>query len=292
MTLPSLPPEKQELLDTIVRMLAAVPGVRAVALGGSYARGRQRAGSDLDVAMYYRESAPFRIDDIRAVAAHISAQGAPDVTDFYGWGAWVNGGAWIHTAAGKVDFLYRNLDQVQRTISEAIEGKTRHDYEQQPAFGFYSVIYLAETQVCCPLHDPDGELAGLKRQVAGYPPRLKERTVAGSLWMAEFSLVHADGYAARGDVYATSGALTRTSACLTQVLFALNETYFMNDKTALAEIAGFALAPAEYGARLSAILGHTGHSPTELAAATAALRGLWAEVVALTGGSYQPAFKI
>jgi hypothetical protein len=290
--LPTVPSEKLALLQAIVSALSPVPGVRAVALGGSYARGTQRPGSDLDVAMYYHESDPFRIEDIRAVAAQISAQGAPEVTDFYGWGAWVNGGAWIHTAVSKVDFLYRNIDQVQRTIDEAHQGMMRHDYDQQPAFGFYSVIYLAETRVCLPLYDPAGELARLKEQVAVYPARLKEKTIARDLWAAEFTLLHCDGYAAKGDVYATAGGLARVSGYLTQALFALNETYFMTDKTAMAEIGGFALAPGDYAARLSTVLAQLGQTPQELTAATRGLRELWSEVVGLSGGSYQPAFRI
>jgi hypothetical protein len=77
-----------------------------------------------------------------------------EVTGFYVWGAWVNGGGWIHTPSVKVDFLYRNLDQVQRTINEAEQGSIQHDFDQQPAYGFYSVIYLAETKICLPLYDP------------------------------------------------------------------------------------------------------------------------------------------
>jgi predicted nucleotidyltransferase len=289
---PSLSPEKQALLERIVGLLANVDGVRAVVLGGSYARGTQNAGSDLDVAMYYREDAPFRIEDIRAIAAQLAAGSAPDVTGFYGWGPWVNGGAWIHTPVCKVDFLYRNLGQVQRTITEACQGITQHDYDQQPAFGFYSVIYLAETRVCLPLYDPAGELARLKAQVAVYPPQLKEKGVASSLWAAEFALIHCAGYAAKGDVYATCGSLARASAALTQALFALNETYFMTDKTALAELRGFSRVPPAYTARLSGVLAAPGQTPAELSAATEALRGLWSEVVALTGGSYRPAFNL
>ncbi len=292
MTGMDLPSDKQALLDAITARLAGVEGVQAVGLGGSYARGTQRPGSDLDIAIYYTEIKPFLIKDIQIVADEISVQGPPQVTDFYGWGAWVNGGAWIQTAAGKVDFLYRNLEQVQRTIQEAQQGITRHDYDQQPAYGFYSVIYLAETKVCVPLHDPAGHLAGLKAQVAVYPARLKERLTASSLWLAEFSLVHAAGYAANGDVYATAGALGRASAYMTQALFSLNETYFMNDKTALKELAEFALLPSGYVKRLAGILGRVGQSAAELGKSTLALRGLWQEVVELTGGTYKPAFKL
>lgn len=60
----TLPPEKQAILDAITARLAAVPGVVAIVLGGSYARGTARPDSDLDVAMYYAEQSPFKIDGI------------------------------------------------------------------------------------------------------------------------------------------------------------------------------------------------------------------------------------
>ncbi|RPJ49603.1 MAG: DUF4037 domain-containing protein [Chloroflexi bacterium] len=213
------------------------------------------------------------------------------MTDFYGWGPWVNGGGWIHTPAGKVDFLYRNLEQVERAIADARQGITHHDFNQQPAFGFYSVIYLAETRICLPLHDPRGHIARLKEQVAEYPPRLKEKTIADTLWMAEFSLLHADGYAAAGNVYALAGALARVSSYLTQALFALNESYFMSDKTAVQEISAFPLCPEDYVERLSAVLAHPGRTEAELREAVRAMRALWSDVVSLTGGTYRPAFR-
>jgi len=288
----NIPPEKQQLLDEIVQRLSAVRGVRAVVLGGSYARGRQRPGSDLDIGLYYADAAPFAIEDIRQVARDFSGAGEPTVTGLYGWGEWVNGGAWVHNPVSKVDFLYRSLDHVQRTIDEARQGVMRLDFNQQPAYGFYSVIYLGETHICQPLYDPEGLIAQMKALVTPYPPLLKEKTVAGYLWMAEFSLLHAAGYAASGDVYTTSGALTRTAAFLTQVLFALNETYFMNDKTAIKEIAAFPLVPAGYGEHLSEVLANLGRSSEQLQEAVRAMQRVWSSVVELTGGSYRPAFRM
>ena len=214
------------------------------------------------------------------------------MTDFYGWGAWVNGGGWIHAPESKVDFLYRSLEQVERTIQEARQGITHHDFDQQPAYGFYSVTYLAETKVCLPLYDPHWHIERLKRLVADYPPLLQQKMTPGALWMAEFSLLHADGYATAGNVYATAGALTRVASFLTQALFAINETYFMSDKTAVQEIAGFPRLPPGYLERLSAILARPGQDAAELQASVQALRGLWSEVVRLTEGSYRPAFRL
>ncbi|MEZ4711402.1 MAG: nucleotidyltransferase domain-containing protein [Caldilineaceae bacterium] len=149
--LPNLPKYKHLLLERLVDQLMQIPSMVAIVLGGSYASGAQHAQSDMDIGLYYDEASPFAVADIQRVAAEISVDGAATVTDFYEWGAWVNGGAWIETPARKVDFLYRNLAQVQRTISEAQQGIVHHDYDQQPTYGFYSVIYLAETQICIPL---------------------------------------------------------------------------------------------------------------------------------------------
>ncbi len=287
-----LPPPKQQLLERARSLLSAIPGVQAVVLGGSYARGSARPNSDLDLGIYYSEAAPFAIADIQQAAATLSGQADQAVTGFYGWGAWVNGGGWLHTPLSKMDFLYRNLEQVERTIQAAQQGILQHDFEQQPAYGFYSVIYLAETKVCLPLYDPKGHIERLKAQVASYPPLLKQKMVSGMLWMAEFSLLHADAYAAAGNVYAAVGTLTRVASFLTQALFALNETYFMSDKTAMQEMATFPLLPPGYLERLSGLLGQAGQTPAELQASVEELRKLWAEVVGLSEGSYHPAFKI
>lgn len=290
--LTQIPEPKRALLEELTARLSAIPGMAAVVLGGSYASGTQHTGSDMDIGLYYHEARPFSIADIRRTARGISAGGEPTVTGFYEWGAWVNGGAWIHTAQGKVDFLYRNLEHVQRTISDAQQGITHHDYDQQPAYGFYSVIYLAETQICIPLYDPDGQIAGLKRQAAVYPPELKHKTVADTLWGAEFTLLHAQGFAAQGDVYNTVGCLTRAAANLTQALFALNERYFMRDKEVMQTMASFPILPEGYIEQINQILASPGSTTGELARSVSALGQAWRSAAALAGDLYQPKFQL
>ena len=293
-----LPPNKQHLLDQVVTQLSALPGMAAIVLGGSYASGTAHAASDMDIGLYYHEAQPFDIEQVRRLAGELAQGDEPGragsftVTGFYEWGAWVNGGAWIHHPVCKVDFLYRNLDQVKRTIDDANRGILHQDYAQQPAYGFYSVIYLAETQVCLPLYDPQGLIAALKAQVAVYPPEMKERIVLDSLWSAEFTLLHGRGFAEKGDVYNTVGCLTRAAANLTQVLFALNETYFIRDKQVMQVIAGFPLVPGGYVEQVTGILAHPGSTPADLTSSIEQMHAAWHSVVALTNGLYQPKFQV
>jgi predicted nucleotidyltransferase len=288
----NVPDEKQLLLRQLVAELRRIPGVCAVVLGGSYARGVERPGSDLDVGLYYQTAAPFAIESVRQAARLVAEQSEPVVTSFYEWGPWVNGGAWIYTRAGKVDFLYRNIDQVQQTITDAQNGIMQHDYSQQPAYGFYSVIYLAETAFCVSLWDDQGVVARLKAQVTPYPPKLQQRVIADHLWSGEFSLLHARDFAAAGDLYNTVGCLTRVAASLTQVLFALNERYFISDKKAMQTIATFSQQPADYPTRLAQTLAQLGEDAATLGQAVARLTALWQEVAALAGERYQPRFQL
>lgn len=287
------PEAKRLLLSTIVDMLRAVPHVAAIALGGSHASGLARPDSDLDIGIYYRTASPFSIDAIRRVAEALATPGSvPVVTDPYGWGPWVNGGAWIRTPVCKVDFLYRSLDQLETVIAEGSKGVWRHDYDQQPPFGFRSVIYFGEAASAIPLHDPDGELVRLKQSVAVYPEPLRERIVAESLWNAEFTLHQSRGFAASADVVHTAACFARVAHFLIQALFAMNRRYFVNDKHALRLIDSFPLSPREFAARLSAVLAHPGAAPESLHASIDGLHALWSETTALSDHSYTPRFSL
>jgi predicted nucleotidyltransferase len=164
-----IPAQKLRTLNAIAEEFQNVSNVVAVVLGGSYAHGLARPDSDIDIGIYYREASPFSVAQVRSVTERFCTVGSvPIVTGPYEWGRWVNGGAWIQTPVGKVDILYRNLDQVQRVVEEGRQGIRHNDYDQQPPYGFRSVVYFGETFICVPLHDPEGEIARLKKSVTNY----------------------------------------------------------------------------------------------------------------------------
>jgi hypothetical protein len=283
-----LPEDKRAAVAAIVAQLAALPGVKAVVLGGSYARGVAGPRSDVDLGLYYAKGDPFRIDDVRRVAESAATR-APVVTDFYEWGPWVNGGAWLDTAAGRVDFLYREIEHVERVIAAAGRGEIEWHFAQQPPFGFRSVIYLAETAVCLPLHDPGGSVARLKASVATYPEALRTAIVRSSLWSAEFTVANGEKMAAAGDVYSAAGCATRALCELTQVLFALNRVYFIADKGALEAIESMPLRPTGYAADARAVLAAVATDPV---AAMARLGTVVRRIVELAGDLYAARFEL
>src|SRR5690349_18015046 len=97
-------------------------------LGGSYARGRARPGSDIDLYLFYSEAAPFSVQAVRELAEAINDTPGPVVADFYGWGPWVNGGAWLTVGGQRVDFVYRNLEHLGRVIAGAEAGRYEVDH--------------------------------------------------------------------------------------------------------------------------------------------------------------------
>jgi predicted nucleotidyltransferase len=54
----NLPEPKQTLLNELTARLIEIPGLAALALGGSYAGGTAHAASDLDLGLYYKEEKP------------------------------------------------------------------------------------------------------------------------------------------------------------------------------------------------------------------------------------------
>jgi predicted nucleotidyltransferase len=288
-----LSPKQRELVASLAKQLGAVPGMKAVVLAGSHARGRAEPGSDIDLGLFYSDAAPFSLQTLRELANGINDTASPVVTDFYGWGPWVNGGAWLTIGGQRVDFIYRSLEQVERVIAEAEAGRYEIHYLQQPPFGFFSGTYLGEIAVCIPLFDSDTRLDGLKCRVATYPEALRRTVVQDYLFMAEFTLTaFAPKVAARSDVYGTAACLTRAVNELGLALFALNRTYPINDKTALAEIAEFERAPREFGPRVQKTLGHLGTSARELGAAIETIAQLLRETIELAVGLYQPRFAL
>jgi predicted nucleotidyltransferase len=283
--------QQSELVSSLVKSLGATTGMMAVVLGGSHARGCALPGSDIDLYLHYSEAAPFSTAAIRELARTLNDTPEPVVTAFYDWGPWVNGGAWLTIGGQRVDFLYRNLEHMDRVIAEAEAG--RYELAQQSPFGFFSGAYLGEIAVGIPLFDAEARVQVLKRRVANYPEALRRAVVQDCLWQAEMSLTaFAPKFAHRAGAFGAAASLSRAVHQLLMVLFALNRKYLVDDKTALAEVTGFEHAPAEFAGRVQQTLGHLGNSDEELDTAIVSITQLFQETVALADGLYESRFRL
>lgn len=201
-------------VSTIVEQLGRVRGVKAIALGGSRARGLARADSDWDFGVYYRGE--IDVEAIRALGypGHVTEPGA--------WGRIVNGGAWLEVERERVDVLYRDLDVVEHWLAEADVGRFEIDRVGGHVAGL-------------PTYTLVGELA-LGTVLRGVLPRpsysMLLRRAAPPVWEgdAAFSLLVAEQQAARGDAAACAGLLARAVLAVAHARLAARGAWALNEK--------------------------------------------------------------
>lgn len=129
--------DDQPFLEWLSDELAGLPGVVAVALGGSRARDAARADSDWDLAVYYRQG--FDPDALRAKGWE------GDVADIGGWGGGVmNGGGWLTIDDRRVDVHYRDLGEVEHWCAEAESGRFDKEILLFYVAGIPTYVVMAE----------------------------------------------------------------------------------------------------------------------------------------------------
>lgn len=262
----------EAIIARVADAFAHAPGVLAISLGGSRARGWHHPGSDIDIGLYYAGSAA-RLDPraLSPIAQSLDDQRRPDLASPHGgWGQWMDGGAWLTIDGVAVDLIYRDLDRVGAVIDEALKGQFQIAYHFGHPHGFVSAAYAGETAICRPLHDPDACLDALKARLAPFPEALRQTLMHRFLDEAGFTLPLLAKAEARGDAAYAAGLAFRIVACLVQVLFARNREWLINEKGAPERIETFAQHPDSF-ARRAASLDH------------ASLAALLAETAALTG---------
>jgi len=231
------------ILGPLISRLIGVPGVAAIALGGSRARGTAAATSDTDIGLYYREGAEPRAVDIReATRGLIDNPDLATITEVGEWERWIVGGAWLKVGGMRVDLLYRCVDAVRTVICDCRAGRVTMDYQPGHPHGFCSAIWMGEVALSVPLHDPRGVVSRLKAQTTPYPEALADALVATFAWEVSFSIENGRSAAARGDETYLAGCAFRALCCVAQVLFAVNRRYLINEKAALIEASALPVA--------------------------------------------------
>ncbi|WP_406500667.1 nucleotidyltransferase domain-containing protein [Streptomyces sp. NBC_00846] len=230
--------------------LGALPGIRAVVLGGSRARGTHRPDSDWDLGLYYRGT-----PDLAALTALASeVQGSPaEVAGPGSWGPWVDGGAWLRVDGVPVDWILRDLDRVEAVWADCREGRYEVGVQPGHPLGFWSPAYPGEVALGRVLADPRGELTALQRETRTYPEPLRT-ALAEAAWEAGFSVDAARKSAPTGDTLHVALCLSRAFGILAQSLHAHHRTWCLNEKGASAAAATLPDTPVGFAGRIDSTL--------------------------------------
>ncbi|MDN0194897.1 nucleotidyltransferase domain-containing protein [Streptomyces sp. S.PNR 29] len=210
-------------LDTTADRLAALPTVRAVALGGSRAQGTHGPGSDWDLAVYYR--GPFDPADLRALGWE------GEVSEVGGWGGGVfNGGGWLTIDGRRVDVHYRDLEVVEHELAQAEQGRFRIEPLMFHLAGIPTYLIVAELAINEVLR---GELPR-----PAYPEALRRTAPERWYGMATATLAYAKaGHAPKGALTQVAGAIALAATQTAHAVLAARGEWVTNDK-GLVERAG------------------------------------------------------
>jgi predicted nucleotidyltransferase len=207
-----------DVAQELAPRLAAMPGVLAVTLGGSRARGEHRFDSDWDFGVYYRGGFDARELGGLGYPGHVAQPGE--------WGRLANGGAWLSVQGRAVDVLLRDLDQIERWWADA-----RH--------GLFEIDNVEGHLAGLPTYTPVGEIA-LGQLLFGelppvtYPDRLREVAAQRWRWNSAFSLEFADQYLQRNNKTLAAGMISRATAQAAHSVLASRGEWILNEKRLVA----------------------------------------------------------
>lgn len=245
----------QNILNEIIKELNGIPGIVGIVLGGSRARGTNHATSDIDIGIYYDESADFNVNDVSRVATKLDDEHRENlVTSLGEWGAWINGGGWIIVHGFHVDLIFRDVKRVEQIIDECLLGNVSTHYHTGHPHAYLNVMYMGEVSICKILDDKTNRIAKLKSKTIPYPKPLRDAIIGYFMFEASFSLMFAKDNVDKDDISYVTGHCYRTISCLNQVIFAMNEEYCINEKKAVRMIDGFDIKPQGYKKRIDKII--------------------------------------
>ncbi|BDZ50767.1 hypothetical protein GCM10025867_30080 [Frondihabitans sucicola] len=204
-------------VDVVADTLFGLPGVEAVALGGSRAEGVNRPDSDWDIAIYYRSG--FDPESVRGIGwpGHLS--------DLGGWGRVFNGGGKVTVGDQLIDIHYRDLGLVDEIHDTAVRGEFTIEPLLFHQAGLPSYILLAEL--------------GINQTLRGalpcwdYPAVLQK--TAPLIWWdhSRHTLDYADSHARHGRVAQCAGLLSEAACHAAHAILAHRGVWVTNEKRLL-----------------------------------------------------------
>lgn len=250
--------EIKAILDKIVAALSSVPGVQAIALGGSRARGTHSPASDIDIGIYY-DGSTLDIGALTKAAQAVDDEHRENlIAPPGGWGKWVNGGGWLSVDGCSVDFILRDSARVETIIEEGRKGIVTPHYQAGHPHAYINVMYIGELAIGKMLWETGSHVSAMKRTAEHYPVELQKALIHLFSFEAELSLWLAESSMDKDDVYYVTAHVVRSISAINQVLFAVNREYCLNEKKAVKMIDTFAIHPDAYKSKVEAVFATIG----------------------------------
>lgn len=228
-----------DLIATMTPIIAdlAENGLGAVALAGSRGKGRSDQQSDYDFRVY--------ADAYRGPDIYQTAQWKRFEDAMHEWTAqgFRMDGVWMRSYAG-----------VNRDLDAWLAGTAVPKTFEWTIWGYHLPTDLANQRIA---YDPDGVLAGWKRQLAVYPEALRASMLNQyrevlQYWASDY---HYESKVTRRDLVFLVGLTGKLANAILQVVFALNRSYFPGDGWNLPMAAELERLPPDFVSRMTAILG-------------------------------------
>ncbi|HWM16414.1 MAG TPA: nucleotidyltransferase domain-containing protein [Microbacterium sp.] len=235
-------------------------GVRAVALGGSRARGTHHPDSDFDLGLYVDGD----VDRVSlAEVASRWSDGQATIAPAGGWGQWVDSGAWLTVQGVAVDLILRDVQRVIEQCERAVAGQFQFHTQPGHPLGFLDVAYAGEVATCVPLSDPSGFLRSLTEAVRPYPDPLR-RAMLENLWQVDFLLDGAQKGATQRDVGYVALCASTATMLLAHGWHASAGQWVVNEKGLIPNVDRLPLDTHGFSVRASELLSSLGSVPSAL----------------------------
>ncbi|MGC5221431.1 nucleotidyltransferase family protein [Micromonospora sp. DT81.3] len=260
----------EDRLRLMARELCAVGGVRAVALGGSRARGTHRPDSDIDLGLY------FEGDVDRVALDRLAARwtgGPVTVASPGAWGPWVESGAWLVVEGTAVDWILRDARRVAEQCERARLGHFAFHTQPGHPLGFLDVSYAGEVAMGVPLCDETALLAGLAEGLTPYPEPLRAAMLQ-RLWQVDFLLDGAEKGAKGADAAYVALCAGTAAMIIAHAWHALAGRWVLNEKGLVPGVSGLPIDTRGFAEAAASVLSTLGSTPEELHRSIAAMRAV------------------
>lgn len=257
-------------IQQLAEDLATVPGVIAVVLGGSRARGTHRPDSDVDIGLYVNP------DVDRSLLADIAGRWSGSDTEIGppgSWGPWVDSGAWITVDGTAVDLILRDVTRVAEQCERASRGEFAFHSQPGHPFGFLDVAYAGEVALSIPLVDKDGVHGALKESITPYPKALSH-ALLDDLWQVDFHLDAAEKASSANDIAYVTLCVTNAVMLLAHGWHALCGEWVTNEKSLVPGVSRLAGAPKSFSSEVASVLAAVGTTPQDLRVTISRARSL------------------